>query len=439
MIKPEFNHPSIEMVPISSLKVNPNNARKHSPRQIALIGTSLSRWGFLVPIVTDKDRTIVAGMGRYLAAQELSYDHIPIISREFLSEADRRAFALAENRLAELGGWDDELLQLELRFLFDADYDLTLTGFELQDLDFTIGDLVAKEEPVELPSSDTVAVSRPGDLWNVDDRFKLFCGNAREAESYEIVLGRDRAAMVISDPPYNVPINGHVSGLGKIRHSDFLEASGEMSPSEFTSFLRAMFRNCARFSTDGSIHFHFMDWRHIREILDAADGVYSQFKQLVVWNKAGNAGMGSFYRSQHELIFVFKAGRGRHINNFSLGETGRYRTNVWDYAGCNTFRKGREEDLEAHPTVKPLSLYMDAILDCSNTGDLILDPFSGSGTLLTAAYRTGRRGAAIEFDPIYVDTGIRRLCAASGLIACLRDGRTFEEVEAERRGEAIDA
>jgi DNA modification methylase len=345
---------------------------------------------------------------------------------------------LAENRLAELGGWDDDALQTELKFLLDADYDLSVTGFELKDLDFTIGDVVAKEEAVELPPVGTVAVSRPGDLWNVDDRFKLYCGNARKAESYEIALGRERAAMVIADPPFNVPIEGHVSGLGKVRHSEFLEASGEMSPSEFTAFLRATFRNCARFSIDGSIHYHCMDWRHIREILDAADGVYSQFKQLVVWNKSGNAGMGTFYRSQHELVFVFKSGRGRHINNFSLGETGRYRTNVWDYPGCNTFRKGRDADLEAHPTVKPLALYMDAILDCSTKGDLILDPFSGSGTLLLAAFRTGRRGAAIELDPLYVDTGIKRLCAASGLVARLPDGRSFEEVEADRQMETID-
>jgi DNA modification methylase len=439
MEQTRFNHPRIEMVPISSLKPNQNNARKHSPKQLALIGTSLSRWGFLVPIVTDKDGTIVAGMGRYLAAQDLNYDHVPIISREFLSEADRRAFALAENRLAELGGWDDDLLQVELKFLFEADYDLTVTGFELKDLDFTIGDVVAKEEAVQLPALGAVAVSRPGDHWLFDDRFSLYCGNARHAESYEIVLRGEQAAMVIADPPYNVPIDGHVSGLGKVRHSEFLEASGELNPSEFTAFLRSIFRNCARFSTDGSIHYHCMDWRHVREILDAADGVYSQFKQLVVWNKAGNAGMGSFYRSQHELIFVFKSGRGRHTNNFSLGETGRYRTNVWDYPGCNTFRKGRAADLEAHPTVKPLGLYMDAILDCSNRGDLILDPFSGSGTLLTAAYRTGRRGAAIELDPIYVDTSVKRLCAASGLIACLPDGRTFEEVEADRQKEAVDA
>jgi DNA modification methylase len=349
------------------------------------------------------------------------------------------ALVLAENRLAELGGWDDDLLQVELKFLFEADYDLTVTGFELKDLDFTNGDVVAKEEAVQLPALGAVAVSRPGDHWLFDDRFSLYCGNARHAESYEIVLRGEQAAMVIADPPYNVPIDGHVSGLGKVRHSEFLEASGELNPSEFTAFLRSIFRNCARFSTDGSIHYHCMDWRHVREILDAADGVYSQFKQLVVWNKAGNAGMGSFYRSQHELIFVFKSGRGRHTNNFSLGETGRYRTNVWDYPGCNTFRKGRAADLEAHPTVKPLGLYMDAILDCSNRGDLILDPFSGSGTLLTAAYRTGRRGAAIELDPIYVDTSVKRLCAASGLIACLPDGRTFEEVEADRQKEAVDA
>ncbi len=210
-----------------------------------------------------------------------------------------------------------------------------------------------------------------------------------------------------------------------------------MSVAEFTAFLRSVFRNCARFSNDGSIHFHFMDWKHIREILDAADGVYSEFKQLIVWSKS-NAGMGTFYRSQHELVFAFKSGRGRHINNFSLGEGGRYRTNVWDYAGCNAFRRGRDADLEAHPTVKPLALVMDAIIDCSNRGDLILDPFSGSGTTLLAAHKTGRRGAAIELDPLYVDTSVKRLCKATGLAAELPDGRSFEAVAADRLREEIN-
>jgi DNA modification methylase len=243
--------------------------------------------------------------------------------------------------------------------------------------------------------------------------------------------------MVFSDPPYNVKIDSNVSGLGTVRHREFAEASGEMTAAEFIAFLRTVFRNCVRFSVDGSIHYQCMDWRHMREMLDAADGVYDQLKQLIVWSK-DNASMGTFYRSQHELLFVFKADRGRHINNFGLGEKGRYRTNVWTYAGANSFRKGRAQDLADHPTVKPQALVADAILDCSNRGDLILDPFSGSGTTLVAAHRTGRLGAAIELDPLYVDTNLRRLAAASGLIPVHADGRTFEVVAAERTAEAVE-
>jgi DNA modification methylase len=343
------------------------------------------------------------------------------------------ASAVASSSFAsdvELSGWDEDLLKAELEFLFDAEYDITATGFDLKDLDFSVGESPTKDEPVELPAVDAVAVSRPGDRWLIGDH-RLYCGNARDAGSFEALLGDHRADLIFADPPYNVPIAGHVSGLGAVQHREFVEASGEMSPVAFTSFLRPIFRNCVRHSAEGSIHFHCMDWRHSREILDAADGIYSEFKQLVVWAK-DNAGMGAFYRSRHELIFVFKNGRARHTNNFGLGETGRYRTNVWEYPGCNTFRQGRDADLEVHPTVKPLAMVMDAILDCSNRGDIVLDPFSGSGTTLCAAHRTHRRGAAIELDPLYVDASLKRLCSTSGLIATLADGRTFEDVYCDR-------
>jgi DNA modification methylase len=257
-------------------------------------------------------------------------------------------------------------------------------------------------------------------------------------ESFEALLGDDRPMMVFADPPYNVKIDKNVSGLGRVRHREFAEASGEMTPAEFTAILRIIFRNRARFSVEGSIHYQCMDWRHMREMLDAADGVYHEYKQLIVWAK-DNASMGAFYRSQHELIFVFKTGKAKHINNFGLGDKGRYRTNVRTYAGANSFRKARAQDLADHPTVKPQALVADAILDCSNRGDVILDPFSGSGTTLIAAHRTKRRGAAIEVDPLYVDTSLRRLVAASGLTPMHADGRTFDAVAAERDAEARTA
>lgn len=428
------NHPNIEMAKRTSLTPNPKNPRKHPAKQIQLVAGSIEHIGFVVPIITDDDGLIVAGHARWLAAGLLTLDEVPTIKVRFVSEADRRAFALAENRLAELGEWDEELLAGELEFLFEQDYDLGFTGFDLGNLDLGIADDAnAKEDAVELPDPDARAVSRPGALWLIGPH-RLYCGSARDTVSREALLAGEMAEMIFSDPPYNVPVDGHISGLGRHRHREFAEATGEMAPPEFTAFLRSVFRNCVRFSTVGSIHYHCMDWRHIREMLDAADGVYSEFKQLAVWAKT-NAGMGTFYRSQHELIFVFKSGAGRHVNNFSLGDKGRYRTNVWSVAGANTFRKGRDQDLEAHPTVKPVALVADAILDCSGRGDLILDPFSGSGTTPIAAHRTRRRGAAIEIDPVLVDTSLRRLRAACGIEPVLSDGRPFSEVAAERSSE----
>ncbi|MFM6829063.1 MAG: site-specific DNA-methyltransferase [Novosphingobium sp.] len=431
-------HPQVDHVPVGALTPNPRNARKHSDRQIQQVAASITRFGFLVPIVIDGANMIAAGHGRWEAAKRLKLETIPVIRAEFLTDADRRAFALTENRLAELSDWDENILAEELQVLFDGGYDLEITGFTAADLDFAIVEdtpRAAERESVELPDPGAPVVSRVGDLWLAGPH-RLYCGDARMAESWEALLGDDRAAMVFSDPPYNVPIDGFVSGNGRVRHREFVMGAGEMSPPEFVTFLRAIFRNCVRFSKAGSIHYQCMDWRHCREILDAADGVYSEFKQLVVWAK-DNGGQGSFYRNRHELVFVFKSGKGRHINNFGLGETGRYRTNVVEYAGANTFRKGRAADLAAHSTVKPTPLVVDFILDCSNRGDLIVDPCLGSGTTLVAAHKAGRIGAGMELDPAYADTALRRLAAASGLaVRHAASGQSFEEVAALRLGEA---
>ena len=425
------NHPRIEMLDPTKLVPNPRNARTHSEKQVAQIAASIRRFGFVVPIIIDDDGNIVAGHGRWLAARQLGLTEVPAIRVKFLSAADRRAFALADNRIAELSGWNDNLLAEELTFLLEDGYELEITGFSLSDIDLSIGEPPRdEEEQVELPDPNQDAVSRPGDLWLIGPH-RIYCGDSRLATSYEALLADERAAMIVCDPPYNVPIDGHVSGNGKVRHREFAFASGEMSPSEFIAFLRAIFRMCVRFSVDGSIHYQFMDWRHLREILDAADGVYTEFKQLLVWNKR-SAGQGAFYRSKHELICVFKNGRARHQNHFGLE---RYRTNVLDYAGACGFYKGRKADLESHPTVKSTALIGDLMLDCSSRGDLILDACLGSGTTLLAAHHTGRRGYGIEIDPLYVDTAIRRLTVATSTCAVHADGRTFEEVADQRRAE----
>ncbi len=429
----KLKHPHVETVPTSLLIPNPKNARSHSPKQVSQLSVLIKKFGWLVPIIIDDNNMIVAGHGRLLAAKKLGQTDVPVIRAKFLTDEDRRAFALADNRIAELSTWDRKLMTDELTVLFENGYELEIAGFSTADLDFAVPEQ-PPEVPVEdvfLPNPEAEAVTRLGDLWHIGVH-RLYCGDARKVVSWEALLGEDRADIVFADPPYNVPIDGFVSGNGKNLHREFVVGAGEMSPPEFTTFLRAVFRCCVRFSVPGSIHYQCMDWRHCRELLDAADGVYSEHKQLIVWKK-DNGGQGAFYRSQHELVFVFKSGKGKHINNFKLGETGRYRTNVVEYAGANTFRKGRDADLAAHSTVKPTAMVVDFLLDCSNPGDLAVDPCLGSGTTLLAAHHTGRRGAGMELDPLYCDVALGRLSAVMGVEPILDgDGRTFDEIAAER-------
>lgn len=425
----------IEYLSIDTLQANPKNARTHSDKQVQQIASSIAKFGFINPVIIDDEHNLLCGHGRVEGAKRIGLNEVPAVRISSMSEDDKRAYILADNRLAELAGWDMDIVSRELEYLMDADFDFTITGFEISDIDFSSDtsndDRTEETETVELPDPAAQAINQPGDLWHIGPH-RLICGNSLEASVWDRLLDGERAQMMFSDPPYNVPISGHVSGLGKVQHREFNMASGEMNQVEFTAFLRKIFRLCVQNSEDGSIHYHCMDWRHVRELLDASDGIYADWKNMICWVKE-NAGMGSFYRSQHELIFAFKSGKSKHINNFGLGEGGRYRTNVWRYAGANGFYKGREEDLKAHSTVKPIAMVADAILDCSSKGGLIVDPFAGSGTTLLAAHRTGRVGASIEIDPLYADTALRRLGKASSLQPIHADGRKFLEIEDERR------
>ena len=432
-----FSHPKVEMVATASLRPDPRNARTHSDKQIRQLAASIDHFGWLGVIVVDEFGMIVAGHARWRAAKLREQTEVFVIRARFLTPADRRAFVLADNRLAQLAGWDDKLLAEELNALFADGYNIELTGFTTADLDFSVPEEKVTETPetVELPDPDKPTVTKLGDLWLIGPH-RIVCADAREAVSYERLLGDDRASIIFADPPYNVPIAGFVSGNGGFQHREFVMGAGELSPGEFITFLRAIFRNLVRFGTTGSIHYVCMDWRHQRELLDASDGVYTQHKQLIVWDK-GVGGQGAFYRSQHELVFVFKAGGAPHTNNFRLGETGRYRTNIVKYAGANSFRKGRKRDLADHSTVKPTALIADFLLDCSKRGELVLDPTLGSGSTLLAAHKTGRRASGIELDPGYVDTALKRLMDATGLTPILADdGRSFTEIAEARAKEA---
>ena len=353
---------------------------------------------------------------------------IPVIRVQHLSDAEKRAYIIADNKLAELGSWDPDILRRELQFFveLDVNFDFSTIGFETAEVDLILDSKIDHSEDDSPPQIDrnAPAVSQTGDLW-LADQHRILCGNALTAESYQTLLGDDRAKLIVADPPYNVPIVGHVSGSGSVRHREFVMASGEMSPEQFEAFLVIAATNMANFSANGSLHYLFMDWRHAAEILAVGKTVYAELKNVCVWRKT-NAGMGSLYRSQHEFVFVSKNGTAAHINNVNLGADGRNRSNVWDYGGFNSFSKQRDELLAVHPTTKPVPLVADVIRDASARGDLVLDPFAGSGTTVIAAEKTRRRAAVMEIDPLYVDAIVRRWLSFTGKNAiCARTGVTF--------------
>jgi DNA modification methylase len=435
--KPNADH--IVERAISSLRPYAGNARTHSKRQIKQIAASIERFGFVNPVLISDDSEIIAGHGRVQAAKLLGLSSVPTIALSHLTKAERKAYVLADNKLALNAGWDKDTLAIELQDLIDLEFDIELTGFSLAEIDFILDE--AKEAAPEgndpaddaVPAANGVAVSVQGDVWLLG-RHRLVCGDARNADDYRLLLGDEKVDLLFTDPPYNVPIDGHVCGLGSVRHREFAFASGEMSEAQFTQFLVDTLGPASVKMKDGAIAFVCMDWRHMGELLSAGNRVFTEFKNLVVWNKT-NGGMGSFYRSKHELIFVFKQGSAPHTNSFGLGETGRYRTNVWDYAGISSISSTRSDELEMHPTVKPVALIADAIRDCSRRGEIVLDMFAGSGSTLIAAEKTGRCARLIEFDPLYCDTIVKRWTAYTGKPARLQaGGRMFDDVAEDRSG-----
>ncbi len=430
----------IEHLEIADLKPNPRNARLHSKKQLHQIAASIREFGFNSIVVIDEGGVILVGHGRVEAAKLAGLTTLPVLRVTHLTDEQKVGFSLADNKIALNADWDLEQVKLLLRELsaLELNFDLEVTGFETAEIDLLIDGPTVSTKPDRsdlVPEPQNRAVSRLGDLWQLGDH-KLICADACDKASYAELLNGEQARLVFTDSPYNVPIDGHVGGLGAVKHREFKMASGEMTPAEFEHFLRTVFANMAEVSIDGAVHFICMDWRHIAEVMGAADGIYSELKNLCVWNK-NNGGMGSFYRSKHELVFVYKVGTGSHVNTIELGKNGRYRTNVWDYAGVNTWRAGRDADLEMHPTVKPTALVIDAIKDCSRRGDIVLDAFSGSGTTIIAAHKSRRRARAIELDPLYVDVAIRRWQIYTGEAATMAiTGETFAAVE-ERRGDPL--
>jgi DNA modification methylase len=426
---------ALSYVPIDAISPPKRALKKHSQRGLTALRASLRTHGIIRPILVDSDLNIVAGHGVWLAAEKLGFTEIPVVRVEHLTEAQLSAYAIADNQIANTNPFSDDALREALGELNSLnlagalDFSIEVTGFTTSEIDNLLD--VTVEAPWDTtPKPEEHAITRLGDVWQLGDH-RLICADALQAESYVTLLGDERAELVVSDPPYGVKINGHVSGLGKTRHREFVMGGADLEGSKLTDFLITAFTHLAHFSVDGSIHFVFMDWRHMREMLDAGNAAYTELKNLIVWNKAPFCGMGSFYRSQHELLFVWKRGKARHRNNFGLGETGRSRSNVWNHTPPSNFERSRDEFLSSHPTIKPTSLIADAIRDCSGRGGIILDPFGGSGTALIAAEKTGRRARLIELDPLYCDVIVRRWQKlAKRAVLHAATGETFEEREA---------
>jgi DNA modification methylase len=425
----------IEYVPTDELKAYSKGLRKHDEKHIAACMGSLRSLGFVAPIVIDARNIVVDGHALVVAAQRLGIADVPVVRLGHLSDELVQVCRVALNKLSEGARWDDAALRLEMieiaPTLAAHDIEIEAIGFSVTEFDLMVAAPDAEPEEEAVPELAETAITQLGDQWLLGDH-RLLCGNALSNEDFVKLMASEKARMAFCDAPYNLKVDGVISGLGKAKHRDFAMASGEMSRPEFIEFLTTYMRNCAAHSVDGAVHFACMDWRHILELISAGEAAFDKFLNLVVWAKT-NAGMGTMYRSQHELIGVFKSGTAPHQNNFGLGETGRHRSNLWTVAGANTFRKDRDKDLAAHPTVKPALLVIDAIRDVSSRGEIVLDCFCGSGTTIIAAEKSGRRGYGIELDPLYVDVAVRRWQELTGLPAVLDgDGRTFDEISSAR-------
>lgn len=427
---------NVQYLPIKSLTPHPSNARTHSTQQIRQIAKSIQCFGFTNPLLITRDRIIIAGHGRLAAAIELGFGEVPTILLEDLTEQQIRAYIIADNRLAEKAGWNKQTLAIELQHLIlnDDSLDVTITGFEIAEIDLIIQDTQTRskeQDTDDICEIDEISqpVTQLGDIWKAG-KHRLLCGNSLHDSSFASLTDRRKANLVFADPPFNVRINGHVSGNGQISHREFVMASGELNEVEFAAFLTTSLGLLAKHSTTESVHFICMDWRHLWNLLGAGKHVYDALLNVCVWAK-NTGGMGSFYRSQHEFILVFRNGKGRHRNNIQLGRFGRNRSNIWNYDSISSLsRKGEEGNLlTLHPTGKPVAMVADAILDASARGDIVLDSFLGSGTTLIAAERVGRICMGIELDPLYVDVAIRRWQKHTGDRAIhLATGKSFDEI-----------
>jgi DNA modification methylase len=434
----------VQQLPIASLKPYAKNARTHDDRQIETLRNSIEAFGFQNPILVDADNVIVAGHGRVEGAKRLGMTHVPALRVEGLSPNDLRAYRLADNRLAELAGWDQAMVEIELQYLVsvELDYSIETLGWDMPEIDVMLngettlmsaGETAPPDPADALPDIAQQAVSRPGDIW-VLGKHRLLCGSVLDEAAFARLMQGRKARHICQDPPWNIAVKD-ISGLGKTQHRPFAMGNGEMSGEQFRAFLEQQLAANLAHAEPGAAFHVFIDWRGLATMVEAGRAIGLELLNVCVWVKT-NGGMGSLYRSQHEFVPVFKAPGGPVKNNVELGRHGRYRTNVWQMPGCNAFGKERMALLESHPTAKPVQLIAEAIRDVTDIGEIVLDSFMGSGTTLIAAERTGRIAYGVEIDPLYVDLIVKRWETFTGHQAVLEgSGRSFAETASERAGE----
>jgi DNA modification methylase len=405
-----------------------HKTRYHSSAQLQKIGECLDAYGPVLPILVGADDRVIDGYALVLAARKLNLSEFPVVCISDVSAAKQRALRIALNKIQECASWNEPELKLEIAEILAQDSEITL-GLDVGELEVMLDDGGLDQEDELPPDQGITPICKIGDQFICGEHV-VRCDDARHQESFAKLLGADKAHMGFTDPPYNVPIKGHVTRSKTTRQHDFPMGKGEFSSAGHQNFLQTVLGHVVSCSEDGSIHFVCSDWRHAREQLAAGDIVFTELKNICVWNKS-NAGMGSLYRSQHEFVFVYKLGTAPHVNNVALGRYGRNRTNVWNYVSQSALGGTSKSKLSLHPTVKPVAMVADAIRDCSNPGAIILDPFGGAGTTLIAAEKTGRRARLIELDPGYVDVTIQRWQRLTGKTAYhAESGRPYGSVSA---------
>lgn len=423
-----------EYLATTSLIPMPGAPRQHPKSQIRSLTKSFEAFGQVLPILIDGESRIISGHAQWDVAKRLGMSEVMVIRVEHLNEPQTKALMVALNRLGDLSKWDEQALSTILLDLHEIElgFDIEATGFAEIEIELRIEGLddVTEAEGEVVLVGDGPTVTQPGDLWQLGDH-RLLCADALKEESWQQLMGEDRAALVVTDPPFNISIDGNVTGLGKFRHREFAMATGELSPAEFTAFLQTAMAHAHHWSAPGSVHTWAMDWRHANEITAAGLAVYERYLNMAVWVK-DRPGMGSWLRSQHELFFIFGKGGAPINNRVQLGRFGRSRSNVWHYPSAASVARTSDEGnpLSWHPTVKPLALICDILLDSTAKGEIIADPFAGSGTALMAAEKLGRKARCLELDPAYCDTIIRRWQRWSGAEAIrVADGLQFDVLD----------